>query len=195
MRVIGVDPGLARTGVAVIDGRAGALRLVHASCLETAAGVDGGERLAQLFAALEAVIAEHRPQAAAVEELFFASNRRSAMQVSEARGVILLALARAGLSVSSYTPLQVKESVAGWGAATKPQVARMTRALLAVADIPGPDDTTDACAVAVCHHHRGRVGEAIATARRQRTAPPHGGLAAAVDRARRRDAAVVVRTP
>ncbi|HET9050552.1 MAG TPA: crossover junction endodeoxyribonuclease RuvC [Candidatus Dormibacteraeota bacterium] len=154
MRVLGIDPGLARTGVAVVEGSPGHLRLVHASCLETAPGGDAGDRLAALFSALEAAVAAHAPDAAAVEELFFASNRRSAMLVSEARGVVLCVVARAGLPVASYTPLQVKEAVAGYGAATKPQVGRMTRALLDVTEIAGPDDVTDACAVAICHHHR-----------------------------------------
>jgi crossover junction endodeoxyribonuclease RuvC len=184
MRVLGVDPGLARTGVAVVDGVPGGLRLVHAGCLETRAGVEGGTRLAQLFAAVEALVAAQRPEAAAVEELFFASNRRSAMQVSEARGVILCALARAGIAVAAYTPMQVKEAVAGYGGATKPQVARMTRALLGAAVPPGPDDTTDACAVAVCHHHRSRLSATIPRGM-ARAGRPTPQLAAAVDRARR----------
>ena len=188
MRVLGVDPGLARTGVAVVDGGVGALSLVHAACVETSPEVDGGDRLAGLFAAIEKLIAMYRPEAAAVEELFFASNRRSAMQVSEARGVILLALARGGVAMSSYTPLQVKESVAGWGAATKPQVARMTRALLGLDHILGPDDVTDACAVALCHHHRGRLA-AVTGGARSRRAAPAGRLGAAIDLARRRQAA------
>lgn len=184
MRVLGVDPGLARTGVAVVDGRPGRLRLVHAGCLETSAGSDGGLRLAQLFAAVEALVAAHRPEAAAVEELFFATNRRSAMQVSEARGVILCALARAGVAVSTYTPMQVKEAVAGYGGATKPQVARMAHALLGPGVLSGPDDTSDACAVAVCHHHRNQLSASIARdGKPTRTATP--GLAAAIERARR----------
>jgi crossover junction endodeoxyribonuclease RuvC len=157
MRVLGVDPGVARTGVAVVDGAPGALRLIHAECLETEPGPVDAERLAALFSALELLVAAHRPSAAAVEQLFFASNRRSAMRVGQARGVVLCALARAGVSVAEYTPLQVKEAVAGWGGAGKAQVSRMTRALLEVDDIPGSDDVTDACAVAVCHHHRARL--------------------------------------
>lgn len=184
MRVLGVDPGIARTGVALVDGAPGALRLVHATCIETDPGMGGEVRLAALFAALEALCAEHRPDAAAVEELFFATNRRSAMQVAEARGVILCALARAGLATSSYTPLQVKESVAGYGAAAKPQVARMTRRLLGVTTIAGPDDTTDACAVAICHHHRRPMDVAVPRLARRQSGPTPG-LVAAIARARR----------
>jgi crossover junction endodeoxyribonuclease RuvC len=183
MRVLGVDPGLARTGVAVVDGAPGALTLRHAGCIETSAAVEGGRRLAALFAALERLVERERPDAAAVEELFFATNRRSAMQVSEARGVIVCALARCGLEVAAYTPLQVKESVAGFGAATKPQVARMTRSLLGVEAIDGPDDTTDACAVAICHHHRRHLASAVPRATRS-SRTPTPALAAAVERAR-----------
>ena len=189
MRVLGIDPGLARTGVAVVEGSPGRLRLVAATCFETAAGADAGLRLAALFAALEAAVAQHRPDAAAVEELFFATNRRSAMVVSEARGVVLCVVARAGLRVASYTPLQVKESVAGYGAATKPQVGRMTRTLLGVAEIAGPDDVTDACAVAICHHHRAGAPDTAVDAGGHRPGPRRGmtpGLAAAVAAARGR---------
>jgi crossover junction endodeoxyribonuclease RuvC len=162
MRVLGVDPGLARTGVAVVEGTAGALRLVYADCIDTHPGTPDAQRLTQLFAALESLLAVHRPEVAAVEQLFFASNRTTAMRVGEARGVVLCALARAGLEIAEYTPPQVKEAVAGYGGAAKPQVGRMVRSLLRVERIDGPDDTADACAVAICHHHRARMGRAAA---------------------------------
>jgi len=157
VRVLGIDPGLARTGVAVVEGARGNLQLCHADCLETGADEADARRLAALLDSIERLVAAHRPDVAAVEQLFFATNRRSAMRVGEARGVILCALARRGVAVHSYTPLQVKEALTGFGAAPKTQVARMTRALLGVASIPGGDDTTDACAVAVCHLHRARL--------------------------------------
>jgi crossover junction endodeoxyribonuclease RuvC len=164
MRVLGVDPGLARTGVAVVEGAPGALRLVHAGCVDTTPPMSDALRLVLLFDALAALVAEHAPDVAAVEQLFFASNRTTAMRVGEARGVALCALARAGLDVAEYTPMQVKESVAGYGGATKPQVGRMVRTLLRVTDIPGPDDTADACAVAITHVHRARMGGAVRVA-------------------------------
>lgn len=182
MIVLGVDPGLARTGVAVVEGTPGALRLRHAGCLETPAGEPDPDRLALLLAALERLIARERPHAAAVEQLFFSTNRRTAMRVGEARGVILCGLARAGLAVAEYTPLQVKEAVAGWGAAPKPQVARMVRTLLGGAVLGGPDDVADACAVAVCHHHRARLSGAARPP--AASAGMTAGLAAAVARAR-----------
>ena len=162
MRVLGVDPGLARTGVAVVEGAPGALRLVHARCLDTHPGTSDAARLAALFAMLEETVQAHAPDVAAVEQLFFASNRTTAMRVGEARGVVLCALARAGLEIAEYTPMQVKEGVAGWGGARKPQVSRMVRALLRVDAVDGPDDVADACAVAICHHHRARMGRATA---------------------------------
>jgi crossover junction endodeoxyribonuclease RuvC len=158
MRVLGVDPGVARTGIAVVDGVPGRLSLVYAGCLETPAEAADAERLWSLFRELKALLAEHRPETVAVEQLFFATNRRSAMRVGEARGVVLCAVAGAGLGVVEYTPPQVKEAVSGWGAASKGQVGRMVRSLLGVADLPGPDDVADACAVAICHHHRQRLG-------------------------------------
>jgi crossover junction endodeoxyribonuclease RuvC len=117
---------------------------------------------------------------AAVEELFFSTNRRTAMRVSEARGVVLCALAREGVAIAEYTPTQVKEAVCGYGAARKPQVARMVANLLGVPDIPGHDDVADACAVAVCHHHRGRLGTLTSRARVHR----ESALDIAVSRAR-----------
>jgi crossover junction endodeoxyribonuclease RuvC len=182
MIVLGVDPGLARTGVAVVEGSPGRLRLRHAGCIETPAGTPDPDRLALLLGALELLIARERPEAAAVEQLFFSTNRRTAMRVGEARGVILCGLARAGLAVAEYTPLQVKEAVAGWGAAPKPQVARMVRTLLGGAAVEGPDDVADACAVAVCHHHRARLSGA-ARAPAVTGAGMTAGLAAAVARA------------
>ncbi len=154
MRVLGVDPGLGRTGVAVIDGGPGDLRLRHASCLVTDAGTDDAQRLFHLSSMMSALLAEHRPAFAAVERLFFSTNRTTAMRVSEARGVLLCAIAAAGVPVIEYTPNEVKEAVAGYGAARKPQVTRMAAKLLNVERIDGPDDVADACAIAICHHHR-----------------------------------------
>jgi len=183
--VLGIDPGLHRTGVAVVDGRAGALTLLHAECLEIAAGDSDADRLARLFGLLEAVMVVHHPEVASVEKLFFATNRTSAIRVSEARGVALCAIARAGVPVIEYTPMQVKESVAGWGGAEKPQLAKMTMALLDIDHIDGPDDVADACAIAVCHHHRAPLhsqGRRPPTSRSGATP----ALAAAVDAARSR---------
>jgi crossover junction endodeoxyribonuclease RuvC len=180
MRVLGVDPGLARIGVAVVDGTPGHLVLLHAACIETVPQTSEAKRLAILFDLVVDACTSLRPEVAAVEELFFSTNRRTAMRVSEARGVILCALAREGVAIAEYTPTQVKEAVCGYGAARKPQVARMVANLLGVPEIPGPDDVADACAVAVCHHHRGRLGALTARASDHR----ESALDIAVSRAR-----------
>lgn len=173
MRVIGVDPGLGRTGVAVIDGGPGALRLRHASCLTTDAGVSDAERLHELSTSIAALVAEHRPTFAAVERLFFSTNRATAMRVSEARGVLLCALAAGGVAVFEYTPNEVKEAVAGYGGARKQQVTRMAARLLDIDRIDGPDDVADACAIAICHHHR-----AALTVRLRGQTPPRSAVTA-----------------
>jgi crossover junction endodeoxyribonuclease RuvC len=176
VRVLGVDPGLGRTGVAVVDGGPGSLTLVHSSCLTTSPGADDAQRLFLLWELITAVVGEFRPAFAAVERLFFSTNRSTAMRVSEARGVLLCALAGAGVPVFEYTPNEVKEAVAGYGAARKPQVQRMTRQLLCVERIDGPDDVADACAIAVCHHHRAALSLRV----RSRT---RGGPVSALDAA------------
>ena len=180
MRVLGVDPGLARTGVAIVEGTPGHLVLLHAACIETVPQTSEAARLAILFDLVVDACTSLRPEVAAVEELFFSTNRRTAMRVSEARGVVLCALARQGVAIAEYTPTQVKEAVCGYGAARKPQVARMVANLLGVTDIPGHDDVADACAVAVCHHHRGRLGALTSRAQRHR----ESALDVAVSRAR-----------
>jgi len=164
MRVLGIDPGLGRTGYAVVDGAPGRLRLVAADRLDTVPQTDEAARLLSLFQLVCGVISAHRPDAVAVEQLFFSTNRRTAMRVGEARGVILCAVAHAGLGVAEYTPTQVKHAVCGYGGADKRQVARMTHALLSLDS--NRDDVADACAVAVCHHNRARLGALTGRARR-----------------------------
>jgi crossover junction endodeoxyribonuclease RuvC len=180
MRVLGIDPGTGRTGVAVVDGAPGRLSLVEAACLETMPQSSESGRLLHLFELLGETIARLRPDVASVEQLFFSTNKRTAMRVSEARGVVLCALAQRGVAVAEYTPGQVKEAVCGYGSAGKRQVARMAARVLGVDSLPGPDDVADACAVAVCHHHRARLGSLVAS----REAA--GALDAAVARARTR---------
>ena len=184
MRVLGVDPGLGRTGVAVVDGAPGRLRLVHAGCLDTPADIDDAQRLHRLSTLLTATIAAHRPEVAAVERLFFSTNRTTAMRVSEARGVLLCALAAAGVVAVEYTPNEVKESVAGYGGARKPQVTRMVLSTLGVERVPGPDDVTDACAIAICHHHRAAMVRQLPGARPARNGATPLDAAVAAARAR-----------
>jgi crossover junction endodeoxyribonuclease RuvC len=184
VRVLGIDPGLGRTGVALIEGRAGNLTLTHVSCLETAAGAGDSERLLALSRLLEQLVKQWRPEIAAVERLYFSTNRATAMRVSEARGVILCSLAATAVPIAEYTPNEVKEAVAGYGAATKRQVIRMCCSLLRVEAIDGPDDSADACAVAICHHHRAGLRRQHLPASRRGAMTP--ALEAAITAARAR---------
>ena len=150
--MLGIDPGIATTGVAVLDGT----DVVHAGVISTPAGLAAPERLGLLHQELVALVDRHEPGSAAVEELFFGRNTTTAMRVGEARGVILLALHECGIEVWEYTPMQDKNSLAGYGKATKAQVERMVRAL---AKLPErlPDDAFDAVAIALCHRQSRRL--------------------------------------
>ena len=181
-RVLGVDPGLARTGIAIVDGMPGRLSLVYDGVLETVPQTSEAARLVNLFDLVMDACRAWQPEVAAVEELFFSTNRRTAMRVSEARGVVLCALARANVAVAEYTPTQVKEAVCGYGAARKAQVSRATAQLLHIDSLPGVDDRADACAVAICHHHRARLHSLVG----RRQAPLVSSLDIAVARARAR---------
>ena len=154
MRVLGIDPGTAITGYAVVEETEGRLSLVAIGVVETPAKTPLPTRLQRIYAGLRSVIAEHGPDISSVEELFFSRNTRTAMSVGEARGVVLLALADAGLPITEYTPMQIKQAVTGYGNADKRQVQEMVRLLLSLPDIPRPDDAADAAAVAICCLHR-----------------------------------------
>jgi crossover junction endodeoxyribonuclease RuvC len=148
LRVLGVDPGMAVTGYGCVEGAAGQAHAVSHGTLRATG--DAPEQLAQLFAAAEQLLSDCRPDALAVERLFYGRNVRTAMGVGQARGVLLLAAARAGLPVHEYTPTAVKTAVTGYGAAGKGQVQAMVRALLRLTETPRPDDAADALAVALC---------------------------------------------
>ncbi|KPL82696.1 hypothetical protein SE15_11490 [Thermanaerothrix daxensis] len=159
MRVVGIDPGTATTGYGVVQDRGHGLEAVAYGVVTTAPFLPLEQRLAQLFDELSALIQRFRPESAAVEQLFFQRNVRTAMAVGQARGVTLLALAKAGLSVGEYSPLEVKQAVTGYGGADKNQVQQMVRLLLNLSEIPRPDDAADALAVAICHLHHLRTAQ------------------------------------
>lgn len=167
MRLIGLDPGLGKTGWGVIEAAEGRLRHVANGIFRTRADLPVGERLVTLFDGISRVIAEHAPAGAAVEETFVNRNPQSALRLGLARGVVLLAPARAGLPVAEYAANQVKKSVVGAGHASKVQVMMMIQTLLPQADIAG-EDAADALAVAICHAHmsqgRDRIARAAAAA-------------------------------
>lgn len=157
LRIIGFDPGTARTGWGVIEVDGSQYAHVDSGLIETPAGEEPAVRLAQLSREAETVLAAARADQASVEKLFFNSNVTTAMAVSEARGVILLACAQATLPVSEYTPLQIKQSVSAYGRAEKAQVGRMVTKLLGLKEAPKPDDVADALAAAICHAGRTRL--------------------------------------
>ena len=171
MRVLGIDPGLARTGVAIVDGQVTDLQLVEATTIETVPQTDATTRLSSLFRQLQTFIARHNPDVAAVETLLFSTNRSTAVTVAQARGVILCVLGVTDVECVEYSPNQVKEAVVGYGSARKPQVAAMAKRLLEVDELLGPDDTADACAVAICHHHRARLGSSVTAIGKSRPLP------------------------
>lgn len=157
MRVLGIDPGTAITGYGLVEEVRGDLKLVAFGVIRTPADQSLPRRLQLIYHAVSDLAEEWEPEAAAVEELFFSRNVRTAMSVGQARGVALLALADAGLDVAEYTPLAIKQAVTGYGNADKMQVQEMVRLLLELAEVPRPDDAADALAVAICHLHSARL--------------------------------------
>jgi crossover junction endodeoxyribonuclease RuvC len=148
---LGVDPGTARMGYAIVSQESSALILRSCGVLETESSSPLPDRLGFLYAGLIRLIDQFHPTEMAVEELFFNRNVRSALSVGQARGAALLAANHRQLTVESYTPLQVKEAVTGFGRATKDQIQEMVRILLNLPAIPQPDDAADAAAIAICH--------------------------------------------
>ena len=160
MRILGVDPGTATTGFGIIEHDHGRLTFVDAGVITTPPGIPMPERLVTLHTELAQVIKETSPEQAAVEQLFFATNVTTAISVGQARGVILLTLAEAGIIPGEYTPMQIKQAVSGWGGAKKPQIQEMVKTLLKLPHIPKPDDAADALAIAICHAHQIRINPA-----------------------------------
>jgi crossover junction endodeoxyribonuclease RuvC len=156
-RVLGIDPGTATTGFGIVEEEGNQLRAVASGVIRTRADQPTPARLQTIHRRLKALAAEWEPAEAAVEELFFSSNVRTAMRVGQARGVAILALADAGLKVAEYTPLAIKQAVTGYGSADKAQVQEMVMMLLRMDEVPRPDDAADALAVAICHLHSSRL--------------------------------------
>ncbi len=151
MVILGIDPGYAIVGYGVIRLREGRFEPLEHGAIVTRAGEDFNCRLEVIYDALSSVLTKWKPQAVSIEKLYFQNNQKTAIGVAEARGVILLAARKAGAEIFEYTPLQVKSAVTGYGQAHKPQVMEMTRRLLRLKELPKPDDTADALAMAVCH--------------------------------------------
>ncbi len=157
--IIGIDPGLALTGYGIIKDEKGKCAVVTYGCIGTAGGESTASRLSKIYQDIRDIIIEYRPDTMAVEELYFNKNARSAFLVGEARGVVLLAAAHLNLEAFDYTPLQVKQSVVGYGRATKKQVKDMVKISLNLKESVKPDDASDALAVALCHLYSRRLKE------------------------------------
>jgi crossover junction endodeoxyribonuclease RuvC len=165
MIVLGIDPGTADTGFGVVHSAGSRLRALVDGVIQTRAGVPLERRLADIHTAVGDLLDQHRPDAMAIEELYFGANVRTAFAVGQARGVVLLAAGQRGVPAHSYTPQQVKAAVCGHGRADKHQVARMVARLLGMSVPPDSDHAADALAVAICQCNRAPLARAVAGAR------------------------------
>lgn len=153
MIILGVDPGTATTGYGIIRKERDALVDIDFGCIKTPSSLETPERLKYLQQGITGVIKKHRPDAAAIEKLFFTTNAKTAISVAQARGVVLETLASSCIAIHEYTPLQIKQAVTGYGKADKTQVQKMVKVLLGLNEIPKPDDAADALATAICCAH------------------------------------------
>ncbi len=153
MIILGIDPGYAIVGVGVIEYKANKFKVIDYGAITTSKDDDFNDRLLQIHTRLSKIIAAYKPQALAIEKLYFNTNATTAIGVAQARGVCVLAAKQANMDIAEYTPLQVKQAVTGYGKATKKQMQEMTKMLLNLETVPKPDDTADALAMAICHAH------------------------------------------
>lgn len=151
MRILGIDPGVATIGFGLILAERGKNQLLQYGTINTPAGLPLSQRLLQISQDMDQLLDAFHPDEVAIEELFFSTNLTTGIAVAHGRGVILLSVEKHGIPIYEYTPIQVKQSVAGYGKATKKQVMLMTQRLLRMQTIPRPDDAADALAIAICH--------------------------------------------
>ena len=151
MKILGIDPGIARCGWAVIEYQKSKFNVLKYGCIETSPQKDVPTRLSEIYREVTKIIKVYSPDNLSIEELFFNTNAKTAFVVGQARGVVLLAASQHKLQISIYTPLQVKIALTGYGRAEKEQVGKMVKALLLLKEIPKPDDTADALAAAITH--------------------------------------------
>lgn len=149
MRIIGIDPGTGILGFGVIDVQKGKVKLVTAGVIKTPAHTPLPDRLSEIYNSLQEIISETKPEVMAIEKLFFAQNVTTAMSVAHARGVAMLSGKQADMAIEEYTPLQVKQTLTGYGRADKKQMQEMVRLQLNLKEVPRPDDAADALAVAI----------------------------------------------
>ena len=153
MRILGIDPGYAIVGFGVVDYTNNHFSVVEYGAITTPAGMDFNRRLELIFDEMNVIFARTKPDAMSIEKLFYNTNAKTVIDVAQARGIIMLSAQKNGIDAFEYTPLQVKQSVVGYGRAEKKQVQEMTRLILKLSKVPKPDDTADALALAICHGH------------------------------------------
>lgn len=151
MRILGIDPGYGITGFGLIEAERGQIRLLQCGAITTPPNADFSWRLEIIYNDMVELLRVSKPDAVAIEELFFGQNVTTGIGVAQARGVVLLAIRQAGVPVTSYKPMQVKQALVGYGNATKHQMMDMTKRLLHLREMPKPDDAADAIAIALCH--------------------------------------------
>ncbi|MBE6960185.1 MAG: crossover junction endodeoxyribonuclease RuvC [Ruminococcaceae bacterium] len=151
MRILGIDPGYGITGFGLIETRMGQSRLLQCGAITTPAGMDFSARLEIIYEDMRKLLEVAKPDAVAIEELFFGQNVTTGIGVAQSRGVILLAIRQAGLTVTAYKPSQIKQALVGYGNASKHQMQDMTKRILHLDAMPKPDDAADAIAIALCH--------------------------------------------
>jgi len=151
MRILGIDPGYGITGFGLVEAQGGNMQLLRCGAITTPAGMDFSARLEIIYEDMRSLLEVSKPEAVAIEELFFGQNVTTGIGVAQSRGVILLAIRQAGVPVFQYKPSQVKQAVVGYGNAEKRQVMEMTKRLLHLEKLPKPDDAADAIAIALCH--------------------------------------------
>lgn len=161
MRILGIDPGYGITGYSIIDYIGNKFKLISSGAIKTPANMSFPLRLLEINNDLNHIIDEYQPDAVSVEELFFNNNAKTAINVAQARGVILVTCCKRGIPTYEYTPLQVKQAVVGYGRADKIQVQKMVKTILNVETLPKLDDTTDSMAMAICHAHSAKFSERL----------------------------------
>lgn len=163
MIILGIDPGYAIVGVGVVEYVGNKFRTLEYNAITTPAGMPTVERLQRIYQEMNMYIDKYNPDAMAIEELFFNSNQKTAINVAQARGVLLVAAANRNIPINEYTPLQVKQAVTGYGRADKAQIQQMVKMMLGLNAIPKPDDAADALAIAICHAHSNKMNKLLGT--------------------------------
>lgn len=161
MRIIGIDPGTAIVGYAIVDLELGKYKLIDYGCIYTDKNLEMEDRLVLIHEELSKILAKYKPDEMAVEELFYFKNNKTVISVGQARGVIVLTGRLAGIKITSYTPLQVKIGISGYGRADKKQIQQMVKTILNLDEIPKPDDAADAIAIAITHINTLRSGQQV----------------------------------